>query len=247
MPYFETSTGQLVYFAHCPKAGGSSVEDYLLDRYGPLGMLDRGWDSMRHNAGRKYIGPKAAPQHLTWEAAKPHLPRNPDYIFAVVRDPVSRLVSEYNYQAGRSYRIRRAFGRLGFGLWLRSVLAAASQDPWIIGNHIRPQTDFIPETAVWFRLEDGMDKIVIWLDEIDPGTSDATMDIPHSLKSKPRKKRIIPSCVERSLVAKQFAQDYARFSYQLPENPRSSQGVQGLLATYLIAPIVLFLNGIGRL
>ena len=33
--------GQSIFFAHDPKAGGSSVEDYLIQRFGPLSLIDK--------------------------------------------------------------------------------------------------------------------------------------------------------------------------------------------------------------
>jgi hypothetical protein len=50
MPYV-TAAGKLIYFAHVPKAGGSSVENYLAARFGPLAMLDRNWTRYRFDEG----------------------------------------------------------------------------------------------------------------------------------------------------------------------------------------------------
>ena len=49
-----------------------------------------------------------------------------------------------------------------FEEWL-SGLARLRRRRWTFDNHIRPMCEMVPETAVVFRLEDGWDPVIDWL------------------------------------------------------------------------------------
>jgi hypothetical protein len=128
------------------------------------------------------------------------MPRTPDAVFTVVRDPVARMVSEYRYQ--RSGRLTGPFGRpvrgLGFSAWLRLMFAMADRNPYTHDNHFRPQVEFMPPDGVTvFRLEDGLAPVLGWLAEIagEPAPEAAPHDLktsggPHAIPSAPDKAMI---------------------------------------------------------
>src|SRR6056297_3622976 len=111
--------GRRLFFAHVPKTGGSSLEDYLAERFGPLAWLDRYWELRWKDGGCREAGLRVSPQHLAAEDALRLLPGPSDWSFALVRDPVARIVSEYRFQARAPGR-RRRLAELGFSSWLRS-------------------------------------------------------------------------------------------------------------------------------
>ena len=169
-----TLPDRLIWFAHCPKAGGTSVEQFMVSRWGEaIGHLHWGWDVWWRRGGWRLATPPSSPQHLVWADARAHLPRPPDAVFAVVRDPVARMISEYRWQrqARRGTRLGRALSYLPFSFWLRLMLATARRSPYAFDNHFRPQTDFVPEGARVFRLEDGLQPAIDWLLEAagEPG------------------------------------------------------------------------------
>jgi hypothetical protein len=217
MPSLELN-GRLIYFAHCPKAGGTSVERFMVERWGPaVGLLGWGWDRRWARRGERPGEVPSSPQHYVWEDARRALPRRPDAVFTVVRDPVARMVSEYRYQ--RSGRLAGPFGRpvrgLGFSTWLRLMFAMAERNPYTHDNHFRPQGAFLPPDGVTvFRLEDGLAPVLGWLAEMAgepaPGAE------PHDLKTGGGP-RVSPSAEDKALICKRFRDDYLRFGYAMPE------------------------------
>ena len=86
---------KLLYFAHIPKCGGSSVEDYLRDRFKAVGF----YDPNMHQTPPARRWSRTSPQHVDWTSLQRLLPAELlDEVFAVVRHPVSRIVSGYHFQ-----------------------------------------------------------------------------------------------------------------------------------------------------
>lgn len=210
--------GRLIYFAHCPKAGGTSVERFMVARWGAsVGMLGWGWDRKWRREGERAGEVPSSPQHLVWRDAEPFLPGRPDHVFTVVRDPVARMVSEYRYQVAK--RLTGPFGRpirrLGFSTWLRLMLAMADRNPYTHDNHFRPQTAFLPDEGVRvFRLEDGLEPVLRWL--CAAAGERAPAALPHALKAGGGG-RVVPSDADRCLIYNRFRADYERFGYSAPD------------------------------
>jgi len=151
---------KLLFFAHIPKTGGSSVEAYL-DAKGPVALRFRrrlGWS-------------ETTAQHMD---ARVHTKLVPDGFFdesfAVLRDPVARMVSEYRY------RLDRFDGQRSFEDWVRAAFDAYRRDGHVYDNHIRPQAEFLRPGMVLFRLEMGLEPVFDWIDAIT-GTAPAPREI----------------------------------------------------------------------
>jgi hypothetical protein len=223
MPSVEID-GRLIYFAHCPKAGGTSVERFMVDRWGhSVRLLGWGWDRRWARGGERAGEVPSSPQHYIWEDARRAMPRAPDEVFTVVRDPVARMVSEYRYQ--RAGRLTGPFGypvrALGFSAWLRLMFALADRNPYTHDNHFRPQVAFLPpDGARVFRLEDGLEPVLNWLagcaGELPP------MAVPHDLNTGGAA-RVVPSAQDKALIFRRFHADYARFGYSVPEVAEASR------------------------
>jgi hypothetical protein len=212
--------GRRLFFAHVPKTGGSSLEDYLAARFGPLAWLDREWEIRWLEGGCREAGLRVSPQHLAAEDIARLLPGPPDWSFALVRDPAARIVSEYRFQA-RAPRRRRRLAELGFSTWLRAVLALARREPTVFDNHIRPQTDLVPEGAEVFRLENGFAPLIARLDAVTE-TSAPELEVGHALRSDD----IAPPALrgpDLALIAEAYAADYERFGYPRPD-PSATPG-----------------------
>ena len=223
-----------IYFAHCPKAGGTSVEHYLESRFGMIELIDRRWDDVWKNIARTRPMIKSSPQHMRWEDACRILESPPTHVFTVVRDPVRRMVSEYNFHAAASHRRRRRVAqKLGFSAWLHMVLASYRHAPHIFDNHLRPQVEFFPSDAQVFRLEDGFDPLVKWLDEIAPETRG-----PHRFEHKQKSRIDRVSTIkeeDRALIEKVYATDFGALGYPRSGSPKR----RGLLwpASWLAASV----------
>ena len=215
----------------------------MVARWGDrVGHLHWGWDLWWRRGGWRAACPPCSPQHLIWEDALNALPRTPDLVFALVRNPVERLVSEYRYQRHqrRGTRLGRILACLPFSLWLRVMLMVAVRNPYAFDNHLRPQSDFVPHEAQVFALEAGLEPVLDWLG-IDTG---GQQDTPHRLKS--RQAKLSVADVDRALIEERFAADYARFGYAVSGAAKPARpGIDRLAAAF--APTVAWLERRGRL
>jgi Sulfotransferase family len=132
-----------VLFIHIPKCGGSSFEQ---------GMSNRGWRellSIRGISTKQLKFMRCSPQHMHAELLiriiYPELFNN---IVTLVREPVSRLKSEYAWQQVQGIT------NLSPEIWIEHVFAEFAKNPFIYDNHIRPQNEFILDKGLIFRLEE---------------------------------------------------------------------------------------------
>ena len=148
------------------------------------------------------------PNHFCVEDLEELLPPQLDYAFAIVRHPLSRIVSEYRYQKGLS-----RLSRFSFSTWLSVVLECAKREPRMYENHIRPQSDLIPEFAEVFRIEEGCDAVIQHIDELVHDLA-PDVEVPHL---NPSKKMDIQLTREDVLTVRNFyAVDYERIRLRLP-------------------------------
>jgi len=207
---------RLIWFAHCPKAGGTTIEQFMVAQWGDgVGHLHWGWDLWWRGGGWRSEGPANSPQHLVWDDALETLPSHPDLVFAIVRDPVTRMQSEYRWQrqSRRGTRLGRALSYLPFGLWLRVMLSLAERHPYAFDNHFRPQSAFVPEGAKVFKLEEGLDPALCWL-AVQTGVSHDPDEVKHT-NTTGRATPIASQAVAR--IVQVFGEDYSRFGYPKPK------------------------------
>jgi hypothetical protein len=230
---------RLIWFAHCPKAGGTSVEQFMVAEWGDaVGHLHWGWDLWWKAGGWREAGPPNSPQHLVWEDALRLLPKPPDRVFAVVRDPVARMQSEHRWQrrGRRGTRLGKLLAYLPFPVWLRLMLAMAERHPHALDNHLRPQADFVPEDARVFRLEDGLDRATRWLAG-ETGLACAP-PAPHAIATG-RKRPV--RAADAARIARAHSADYRRFGYACPTGSPPARDLADRLAAAL-APLLAFLD-----
>jgi hypothetical protein len=213
--------GQLVQFAHVPRCGGSAVENYLTARFGPLAFLDR-----RHlKVAESARWSSTSPQHLEQEALARLLP--PAWIarsFALVRHPEDRILSVFRYQRDLERTIP---ADMAFADWLADLPERRADEPHYLDNHPRPASDLVPEGATVFRLEDGMDPVIGWLDRIEgakrqPRTIAA--DNAYAARMKQAEREPSPALTFtpelRARIHDLYAVDFDRFGY----TPRAASG-----------------------
>ena len=163
--------------------------------------------TMTHTVGRsrRKSGLILPVNHLDAEDIKQLLPPGLDYSFAVVRNPMKRIISQYHFQTSVSL-----LSRFSFSTWLRVVFEAALIEPRLYDNHIRPQSDLIPDTAKIFRLEDGWEEMIKWFDEVTE-SSVPNLNVGHLLKSK--KKALAISLQDVEMIENFYRIDYDRLGY----------------------------------
>lgn len=148
MPSIEIN-GRRVLFVHIPKTGGTSVTRWM-----------QGLGRVRLHADTKPEALKVAPQHLTWTDIDCLWGGDDfDYAFAVVRNPFTRMESEFRMR--QKLRAQGFFGgSLHFASWLERALIDARANPNHFDSHIRPQWTFVSDRLHVFRFEDGIDAIL---------------------------------------------------------------------------------------
>ncbi|MAC81915.1 MAG: hypothetical protein CML66_28115 [Rhodobacteraceae bacterium] len=220
-----------VFFAHVPKTGGTSVEHYLYQRFGPLSLND-----VNKQANLPGTGLICAVNHLSALDLREMIPAQAILVFAMVRDPLERCLSEYAWQQGAS-----RMSRMPFSTWLRVMARCVAIDARAYGNHIRPQDDLVPEQARIFRLEDGFDQMI---DRIDTVTASQRPDLAVG-HLKPRAGHGPQIRVHRedvALIQSLYARDYARFGYAprtLSDYPRDRRAPARAALATLLAPAVM--------
>ena len=207
-----------VYFAHIPKCAGSSVEDYLADRFGPLALLDRRYLTIPVSERWSLT----SPQHIDWASLSRLFPEDYfDHVFAVVRHPVARAISAFRFQAEVEGTIAPD---MYFGAWLRSERELRAKSPHRSDNHSRPQSEFLPpETSTHceiFHLEHGLEAMIPYFDHI-AGDTGSPRFIDHTNKAVSKsgeKDRVQPTADDIALLSEMYAVDFRRFGYD-PEDP----------------------------
>lgn len=146
MPIFNDLSNQIL-FIHVPKAAGTTIEENFLQldftmtyrrggRYGKLNMFD------------KVNG--CSPQHMHAALLDRHFDSgNFDWIFTIVRNPLDRLVSEYNFRKTtmKNFEFKR------FDDWILHAFSCFESNPFIYDNHLRPQSEFIWGETEVYKLE----------------------------------------------------------------------------------------------
>ena len=200
MPLFEIN-GRRILFIHVPKNAGTSITS-LLGRY----------SDPRLDGKLRLYGKTFRPRHLHGELIEQLLhPGMVDYAFMVVRNPLSRMISEYFYQRRPGTSGLRWQRYTGFDAWLGYSLWRSAADPGYWENHFRPQSSFECFHCEVFRLEDGLDRISNRLAEI---TGQPIDPVP-ALNGQPRHPLTV-SASAGSHILNRYSSDFDRYGYDHP-------------------------------
>jgi hypothetical protein len=211
MPIFRINN-KLIFYAHVPKAGGSSVADY----FKALGARSAFTFGAQWRQRPRDRWSSTSPQHIDAKSLAELFPVDFfDACFTVVRHPEDRIISEYKFRAGRS----KIHAALPLSDWLHIVTAASNANPFAFDGHVRPQTDFLPANCKVFKLEDGHDGLGEWIAEV----ADIKPPVPpfsqHSNKSMAMETRLNQN--DRELINTLYAKDFEELGYE----KRSSDGL----------------------
>jgi GT2 family glycosyltransferase len=205
MPIVKTA-GKIIYFAHVPKCGGSAVEQYLRARFGSVAFLNEHFYALP--ISRHWT--RSSAQHIPVDILNRLFPVGFfDASFAIVRHPVERLLSEYHYLRDH---LRRVDQSESFSSWIAHLDGAVAENPWLYDNHLRPMVDLIPGHATVFRLENGLDQIVAYLDEL-VGTCDHPLRFERVLVRDPSIPRVVPNPADIATIERIYRQDFDTFGY----------------------------------
>lgn len=202
MPLYRAGD-RLIFYAHVPKCAGSTISSYLRSRFGDPAFEDR--HHIKHPERPAWT--RTSPQHIPWRNMARLMPAGfVDVQFAIVRHPEARIQSIYDFQRRKQKRVPRI---VPFGAWLRTIPTLLATRPFALDGHIRPMVDFVPEGCRSFKLEDGLDPVIDFLDRELGTTSDDVLG--HEKKGGP-KAGLTES--QRRLVRRIYHADYEAFGYE---------------------------------
>ena len=201
MPLFRSQTA-LIYFAHIPKTGGSSVERALRN----AGVKKAMTMSKAKNDAAEHG--RCTPQHIHAAVYKMYFPKEfVDYAFAIVRNPYGRMASEYKMKVlnGQKY--------VAPDTWITRSLKRYESFSFTRDNHIRPQVQFLAPYVERFRLEDGLDQPI--RAAFEALGLPAPEEVPHQRKGAAEKLQI--SAKTRKRIADFYSPDFKKLDYDLDD------------------------------
>lgn len=230
MPFFKIDN-RLVYYAHVPKCGGSSIANYIHERFGALAFHDNNY--MKQSATHRWT--KSSPQHVDAVTLERLIPLSFfDAVFAIVRHPVKRAISTYHFQL----EVERSLPKsIGFTSWLRDLQSKNIENAFAFDNHTRPMSDIVPEGTTVFHMEHGLDSLVAWFDVLTGNEKGPRAILPENTRGqhvKIKTERVTPSRTDLNLIAEIYATDFKRFGYA-PESQAPKADAPVLNAAFLAA------------
>lgn len=206
--------GHTILFLHIPKCGGSSVVETF---------RAAGYETeleIRGKPIRSFL--RTTPQHLTCSDLRSLVRFDQiQKVFAVVRNPVDRLLSEYRW----THRETEADSLPDVNDWLQETLAIVADDITHQDNHFRPMVTFFdPDIAVEiFPIEHSLNAICSYY----LNTSDQLLvsKAKHLKNSRAfanadalTKARL--SAQSLALIHRFYAQDFLAFGYPIKTRRR---------------------------
>jgi hypothetical protein len=150
MPVFRMGT-RVVLFIHIPKCAGTSIETMLKRHPACYGV--HGIETGKDNAFNATAF--CSPQHFHSKLLQAVFALERfDFIFTIIRDPLSRLLSEHTMQIQRQETQIQLFDE--WYKWVRSIRVG---NPFAFDNHLRPAAEFIVDQCHVFDLSDGLSNI----------------------------------------------------------------------------------------
>lgn len=149
----------LCHFAHIPKCAGSSIENYCQSVGINIAFIDRAF--IASPAAQPWN--VSSPQHIDGYSLSRLFPIEFfNFGFAVVRDPVSRIVSAFKHQIIQ----KKIPEDTNLSEFIKQELNNISGQLGVYDNHFLPQTKFlIPGMSYQiYKLENGLDNVSQFID-----------------------------------------------------------------------------------
>ena len=153
---------KIIYFSHIPKCGGMAIEKYCKDVGIEISFIDNGYNSI----SSKNIWNNTSPQHIDNFSFGRLFPEKffLDY-FTVVRNPIDRLVSAFNFGKYVVKNIEKSKKFLDF---IDEDLDVCSKQINFYDNHFLEQNKMIVNIgkSKIFKIENGLINVKEYIDEI---------------------------------------------------------------------------------
>lgn len=214
MPIFYKDQIRVLYI-HIPKTGGTSIKAFF-----EANGYATAYHATQNEPGHLNKLRLCSPQHMHSDILNHVFKLNTfDYIFATVRDPLSRILSEYSMRKTWSLINAPTETFPSFEQWSEATLNQYSKNNFVLDNHIRPQYQFIIENCDIYKQEEDYDEN--WINLLS-GRSGLTFDfrkVPRLMKRDPATtEATVPGEQEiepatEKLVRLFYELDYETFGY----------------------------------
>ncbi|PPC74648.1 hypothetical protein C4K68_25380 [Pokkaliibacter plantistimulans] len=154
MPVFSNERLKIL-FVHIPKAAGSTIENIFLSSGFKMSLFD---DGRHKHSVNNFLN--CSPQHFHADLLRSLINLEKiDYIFTVLRDPVSRIRSEYCMR-NRASLLKGSIDNVSADEWISQTILDYQLNSYVYDNHIRPQNEFTLPGSDIFKLENGLESII---------------------------------------------------------------------------------------
>jgi hypothetical protein len=205
MPLYIDNTKPPLLFLHIPKTGGTTIEAWLESVY-------ENTPQFLHKVPVKNT--QISPQHYGYKHLTGLLDgqyKEPLFKFTVVRNPYTRLESEFFYRAQMRAINLGPHPESMFSAWVCDVIQRANACPHIYDNHLRSQIYYYNVDVSVYKFEEGIEgiirKIALKLDLAPPKTLDS--------KKVGKKKPVVWSNKALCLVNQFYQDDFSQFKYRV--------------------------------
>lgn len=155
MPTFQIG-GKLVLFVHIPKTGGTTIEKLFRTHpgYQEEALYAEGPSNLFIRTS------VCSPQHWHASILKKALRINCfDLTFCIIRNPLSRILSEYSMHIGKSQGTLTTPTEKSFVEWYEESQEMRKANPFCFDNHLRSQNEFLLRKSLVATYEDGIPNI----------------------------------------------------------------------------------------
>ena len=202
---------KLIHFAHIPKCAGTSIEHYLSSLNGvEIAFIDEKF--LQRGSNNQWN--RSSPQHIDGKSLSRIFPVSFfDAFFAIVRNPVSRVISAYNFQKNREKKIN---DYISLDEFINDELIHKYNELGWLDNHFLPQTLFFYPNVNYkiFKLEqNGPANAKVFLDEY-LFNNIVESKMMQKNKSKDNFKEKI-SQKSLSILHEIYAKDFRSFGYSI--------------------------------
>lgn len=219
MPLYQfkkDSMERTLLFIHVPKTGGTAIEDYFRS----LG-LSCFYDPISYRAIRPLL--KIPPAHYDYNMYDQIFRLDRMYSFAIVRNPIHRMISEYRWAVQKS-NLPDNVKRYSFSDFLKFAFEGYGKDQNFLAGHLKPQNRFIgSKLSKSFKYESGLNSIVAEVFRDNGLKPQRGIHIPVSNRSGNQPVHLNDADVEA--IHRVYSEDFELFGYSR-DIPKHDAGQQ---------------------
>lgn len=203
--YRKNEQEKTLLFIHVPKTGGTAVETFFR-----AAGLTGYFDPPGYMPVRRYL--KVPPAHYDYEMLRRLFDLDALYSFAIVRHPVSRMISQYKWSREKS-TMADALSKTGFSDFLGLMFSEYRKNENLAAGHFKPQARFVGEkVSKVFKYESGLGSIIRSVLEDCGFQPQGELTLPRVNTSS--QMNVVPSASDIDLIQDFYAEDFAAFGYE---------------------------------